>query len=166
MSGQHVALWCLALALMLAGLAGTMLPALPGLLLIYGGIWLAAWLDGYARIGWITLTVLGALTVLGLVTDVVSGLLGARRVGASPQALWGSTLGGLVGLFFGLPGLVLGPFTGAVAGEWLARRELGQATRVGFGTWLGLVFGALVKLVLAITMVGIFIADYLIHSRS
>lgn len=163
MNGQHVALWCAAVALMLVGLVGTVLPALPGLLAIYGGMWLAAWIDGYARIGWPTLIVLGILTMLGLLTDVLAGMLGARRVGASPKAIWGSMLGGVIGLFFGIPGLILGPFAGAVAGEWLARRQLGAAARVGFGTWVGLIFGALAKIAFAITMIGIFIACYLIH---
>ena len=75
---------------------------------------------------------------------------------ASPRALWGASLGTIVGLFFGLPGLLIGPFLGALAGELSSGRELDQATRVGIGTWIGLLFGTLAKLALCFTMLGVF----------
>jgi len=157
LANPHLWLWLLAIALMIAGLVGTILPALPGLLAIYGGVWLAAWIDDYTRIGGPTLLLLGVLTALGFAIDFFASVLGAKRVGASPQAIWGSFIGGILGIFLGIPGLIFGPFVGAVAGEWLARRHLPQAARVGMGTWLGLLIGTLAKVALAITMIGIFV---------
>lgn len=160
----HAALWLAAGALIVAGFIGTILPGLPGVLVIYAGMVLAGWIDHFARIGWPTLLVLGVLTALSLVADLVASVIGARRVGASRQALIGSVLGGLIGplLGFGLPGLLLGPFVGAVIGELLARRSMAVAARAGFGTWLGLLVGTLVKVALAVSMLGIFVAAYLL----
>jgi uncharacterized protein len=102
------------------------------------------------------------LTCFAFVIDILAALLGAKRVGASRLALVGAALGAVIGLFFGLPGLLLGPFVGAVIGEYLTRQKLDQAARVGFGTWIGLLVGALAKLALAFTMLGIFAAAYFI----
>jgi uncharacterized protein YqgC (DUF456 family) len=158
---SHLALWIVATALIIAGLIGTIVPGLPGVLLLYGGMWLAAWIDGYARIGWPTLTLLGVLTALTLAADLIASLMGAKRVGASRQALIGSVIGGLLGLGFGLPGLIFGPFVGAVIGELIARRPISAAARVGFGTWIGLMLGTLAKIALAVTMLGVFMLAYL-----
>ncbi len=155
-------LWIIAIALMVVGLVGTVLPGLPGVVAIFGGMLLAAWIDSFEKIGVATLVLLGVLTALAFVIDIVASLLGAKRVGASKQALIGAALGAIVGLFFGLPGLLLGPFVGAVAGEYLARQQLDQAARVGVGTWLGLLVGVIAKLALAFTMLGIFAAAYFI----
>ncbi len=152
----QIAYFILAGILILVGMAGTVVPVLPGVPLVFGGMFLAAWADHFQHIGMFTLIVLGVLASLALLVDFVAGLLGARRVGASPRALWGASLGTIVGIFFGLPGLLLGPFLGALAGELSSGRELDQATRVGFGTWIGLLFGTLAKLALCFTMVGVF----------
>ncbi len=160
MNTKEVLLWGLAILLVVVGLVGTIAPALPGVLLIFGGMLLAAWIDDFTRIGWPTLTLLGALTVLTFVADIVSSLLGARRVGASRQALYGSVIGGIVGIPLGLAGLVLGPFVGAIAGELLAQRGIRAAAQVGFGTWLGLLVGTLAKVALAVAMLGVFIVGF------
>jgi len=146
----------LAILLVLAGAAGTVLPALPGVPLVFAGLFVAAWGDGFGRVGGPTLALLGLLAALSFAIDAGAGALGARRVGASWQALAGATVGSLIGLFFGLPGLLAGPFVGAFAGEWLARRDLRQAGRAGFGTWLGLLVAAAGKIALVFAMVGIF----------
>lgn len=148
--------WTLAALLVLAGLAGTVFPVLPGAPLVFGGLWLLAWSEQYQRVGAVALGLIGALAGLSLLVDVVASALGAQRVGASPKALLGATLGSLVGLFFGLPGLLLGPFVGALLGELAARGGLAQATRVGVATWLGLLLGALAKLALALAMLVVF----------
>jgi uncharacterized protein len=158
----HLLLWLAVAALIAAGLLGTLVPGLPGVLLIYLGMWLGAWIDHFTRISWPTLLILGVMTALALVADLIASVLGAKRVGASRQALVGSVLGGLLGLMFGLPGLLLGPFVGAVIGELIARRSIGVAARVGFGTWLGLLVGTLVKLALAVSMLAVFVAAYLL----
>ncbi|WP_281784001.1 DUF456 domain-containing protein [Sinimarinibacterium flocculans] len=155
-----VLLWLTVVALVALGIAGAVLPALPGVPMVFAGLWLGAWIDGYARIGTGTLIVLGVLTALSLLIDFVASALGAKRVGASPKAVTGAVLGSLVGLFFGLPGIILGPFIGAVLGELATQRNFDQATRVGIATWMGLLFGTIAKLVTSLVMVGIFVFAY------
>ncbi|MES0873223.1 DUF456 domain-containing protein [Sinimarinibacterium thermocellulolyticum] len=152
--------WLAVVALIAVGIAGAVLPALPGVPLVFVGLWLAAWIDGYARVGSGTLVVLGVLTALALLIDFVASALGAKRVGASPKAVTGAVLGSLVGLFFGLPGIILGPFVGAVLGELATQRNFDHATRVGIATWMGLLFGTIAKLVTSLVMVGIFVFAY------
>jgi uncharacterized protein YqgC (DUF456 family) len=157
----HIALWALAIALIAGGLVGTIVPALPGVLFMYAGMWLAAWIDAYARIGTPTLLILGLLTACTLLADLVASVLGAKRVGASRQAVIGSVVGGLVGIPFGLPGLCFGPFVGAVAGELWARRNVPQALHVGIGTWIGLLVGTLAKVALAVIMLAVFAVSWM-----
>lgn len=156
-----IVLYVLAAVLVLAGLVGTLLPVLPGAPLVFVGLLLAAWADGFQHVGLWPLLALGGLALLSLVVDLWATAHGARRVGASRLAMLGATLGSVIGLFFGLPGLLLGPFLGALIGELLHRRSLhpqhlGAAGKVGAGTWLGLALGAAFKLALALTMVGVF----------
>jgi hypothetical protein len=152
--------WAASVLLVVVGIAGTLLPAVPGTPLVFAGLLLAAWIDGFQRVGAPTLIVLALLTAAAFLVEVVSSALGAKRAGASREAMIGAALGTLAGLFFGLPGLLLGPFIGAVTGELLSRRDLARAGRVGVGTWFGFIFGVLVKLALAFAMVGIFIISY------
>lgn len=148
--------WILAVALVLGGLAGTVLPVIPGLPLVFGGLWLAAWVDDYARVGGWTLGLLAVLCALGIIVDFVASAMGAKRVGASPKAVTGAMIGTFAGLFFGIPGLLLGPFVGAVLGELSAQKNLDQAARVGVATWVGLLLGSIAKLALSLAMIGIF----------
>ncbi|MGH8309055.1 MAG: DUF456 domain-containing protein [Steroidobacteraceae bacterium] len=154
--------WVLAIGLILIGIAGTFLPGIPGAVAVFCGMLVAAWIDDFQRIGWGTVVVLGVLTALVFVADVLGSLLGAKRVGASRQALIGAALGAIVGIFFGFIGLILAPFVGAVAGELLARRRLDSATRVGIGTWVGLAVGVLAKIALVFTMLALFVASYFV----
>jgi hypothetical protein len=151
-------LWLLCAALILVGLAGTVLPALPGTVLVLAGILLGAWIDDFTRVGWLTLTLVTVLAVLAWALDYVAGLMGARKVGASRQALIGAALGTVVGLFMGLVGVLFMPLVGAAVGEYLARRDHGQALKVGTATWLGMMLGMIAKVVLAFVMVGVFAA--------
>jgi uncharacterized protein YqgC (DUF456 family) len=148
----------MAVALVLAGIAGLVLPALPGAPLLFFGLVAAAWAEEFVYVGWGTLTVLGGLAVLTYAVDFAAGAFGAKRFGASNRAIAGAALGTLLGLFFGLPGLLLGPFLGAVAGELTLSRDLRGAGTAGIGATLGLVLGAAVKIALAFTMLGIFLA--------
>ncbi len=150
-------LYLLAGVLVVVGIAGIVLPALPGVPLVFAGLLLAAWAEGFTRIGWPTLLVLGVLTVISLVVDVLSTTLGAQKLGASRLALIGSVVGTVAGLFFMPWGLFIGPFVGALVGEYLHGRELGKATKVGIGTWLGIVLGVALKLGLAVAMLGVFV---------
>lgn len=151
-------LWAVAALLVLVGLAGTVLPALPGPVLVFAGLWLAAWADGFVRVGWPTLLLLAVLTALAYLVDLAAAALGVRRFGASKRAAVGAALGTLLGLFFGLPGLVVGPFVGAVAGEIWARRALEGAGKAGAAAWIGFLVGSVVKLGIVFAMVGIFAA--------
>lgn len=148
--------------LVLVGLAGTILPALPGTPLVFVGLLVAAWAEGFQKVGWITLTILALLTLASFAIEIMATSMGAKRVGASWKAMFGAGLGTIVGLFFGIPGLLLGPFVGAVLGEYIALRDWGQAGKVGFGTWLGLLFGTAAKIALSFAMVGIFVASYVL----
>jgi uncharacterized protein YqgC (DUF456 family) len=151
-------LWyLLAAALVLVGLAGVILPALPGLPLVFAGMLLAAWAGDFERIGALTLVVLGLMTVLSLVADFLATAAGAKRVGAGPLAVWGAALGTLAGIFWGPLGLVLGPFVGALLGELWHTRALRRAAHVGLATWLGLLLGTVLKLALAFAMLGLFV---------
>lgn len=149
-------LYVIAALLMLVGLAGTILPALPGIPLVFVGMVLAAWAGGFQYVGWGWLVALGILTLLSLGIDLLAGSMGAKRVGASKWALAGAVLGSLVGLFFGPLGLFAGPFVGALAGELAHRRDLAQAAKVGVGTWFGILLGTALKVGLAFAMLGLF----------
>ncbi|MBW8875383.1 MAG: DUF456 family protein [Acidobacteria bacterium] len=155
-------LWALAVVLVLVGIAGTVLPALPGAPLVFVGLVCAAWADGFQKVGWPTLSILAILMLLTFVVDFLASRWGAKRVGASWLALAGAFVGTIVGLFFNVPGLIFGPFLGAVAGEWLAVRNLRQAGKVGLGTWLGMILGIAAKLALVFAMVGIFALAYVL----
>ena len=158
----ETAWWILSALLILAGLAGTVLPALPGTALVLGGIVLGAWIDDFTRVGVGTLAVIATVAVLAWVLDYVAGLLGARRAGASRQALIGAALGTLVGLFMGLVGVLFMPLVGAALGEYLARKNQRQALTVGVSTWLGIMAGLVAKVVLAFVMIGIFVVALLV----
>lgn len=155
-------LWILSGALILTGFAGIVLPALPGTLLIFAGILLGAWIDDFARVGWFPLVFIAVLALLAWVMDYVAGMLGAKRAGASRLAIAGAAVGTVAGVFMGLIGVLFMPLVGAAAGEYMARRQHGQALRVGLATWLGLLAGMLAKFVLAFMMVGIFLFAVLV----
>jgi uncharacterized protein len=164
--------WTLVVAMMATGLAGTVLPALPGTLLILAAAVLGGWIDHFTRVGTGTLVVLGVLALLAWVLDYAAGLLGAKKVGASRYALIGAALGTVVGLFMGLVGVLFMPLVGAAVGEYLALQrgqsavlpaavngseQSKRALHVGVATWLGIMAGLLAKVVIACMMVGIFV---------
>lgn len=150
-------LWALAIVLIVGGLIGLVLPALPGPVLLFAGFVVGAWAEDFRYIGIETLSVLGVLAVLAYVADFVAGSLGASRYGASRYAVIGAAVGAVVGIFFGPIGVLLGPFAGAVLGELLARKTLRDASRAGFGATLGMIIGTAAKLALGFAMLGLFI---------
>lgn len=158
----QILLWLLAALLIVLGFAGLILPAVPGIPLVFAGLVLLAWAENFAYVGWITLTLLGALALLSYGIDFLAAALGAKKFGASPRAITGAALGALAGLFFGLPGIVLGPFVGAVMGEFSRQASARAAAQAGVGATLGLLFGTLLKIALAFTMVGVFVLDRLL----
>lgn len=157
---MDIALWILAVLLILAGIAGTILPALPGAAMVLGGILLGAWIDDFERVGLWVVALCAVLALVSWVTDYVAALLGAKRVGAHPLALVGAAVGTVVGIFTGLLGLIFMPLVGAALGELIACYRnpdiLRRAAVVGFATWVGLLVGTAVKLALVFAMVGVF----------
>ncbi|GMU66585.1 MAG: membrane protein [Acidobacteriota bacterium] len=146
----------LAAALVVAGIAGTVLPALPGVPLVFAGLFIAAWSDGFERVGPWTLALLALLVLVSFGIDLAGAALGLKRSGASRWALLGAVVGLLAGLSLGLVGLLIGPFLGAFGAEYLARRDWKQAGRAGVGAWIGLVLATALRLAVAFAMVGIF----------
>jgi uncharacterized protein YqgC (DUF456 family) len=155
-----VLLWVLAVVLVIVGLVGVVLPGLPGTVLVFAGLVLAAWADGFTRVGVGTLVVLGAIAAGSYAVDFVAAAVGAQRLGASRRAMAGAAVGTLLGLFLGLPGLIIGPFLGAVVGELTVHRDLAQAGRAGVAAWIGFAIGMAVKVALVFVMIGIFIAAF------
>lgn len=150
-------LWLGSAALIVLGLAGTVLPVLPGTLLVWGGVLLGAWIDDFTRVSIGTMVVITVLAVLAWGLDFVAGLMGAKRAGASKWALIGAAVGTVVGIFMGLVGVLFMPLVGAAVGEYWAQKDQQRAAKVAFATWLGLMIGMVAKVVLSFVMVGIFL---------
>jgi len=150
-------LWIAGVALVVIGIAGIVFPALPGHVLIFAGLLVAAWADDFTRVGPWTLMVIGAIGAASYAVDFVAAALGARHVGASRSAVVGAGLGTLLGIPFGLPGVVFGPLVGAVLGELSVNRQLGRAAGVGMAAWIGFLIGTAVKVALAFLMIGVFV---------
>jgi len=147
----------LAALLVMAGLIFTVIPPLPGVLLVLGGLVLAAWSEGFEHVGVVALLIMAVIAGLSYVVDFVASALGAKKTGASPQAIWGATLGALFGVFFGLPGILLGPFIGAMVVQYVQDRDLMHAGKVGVGAWIGMAVGTALKLALVFVMIGMYI---------
>ena len=155
-------LWAIAIVLVGVGLAGVVLPALPGTMLIFAGLLLAAWADGFARVGIGTIVVIGLIGAASYLIDFVAAGLGAQHLGASRRAVVGAGLGTLLGLPLGLPGLIFGPLVGAILGELSANRDWRRAGKVGMAAWIGFAVGTAVKIAMAISMVAIFLAAFFV----
>ena len=155
-------LWVVAVVLIAVGFAGIMLPALPGTMLIFAGLLLAAWADGFTRVGVWPLVLIGIVATASYAVDLVAAAMGAKTLGASRRAMAGAALGTLAGLFFGLPGIIIGPFVGAVIGELTMDRDWKRAGRAGVAAWIGFAIGMAVKVGLAFVMLGIFITAFVL----
>lgn len=158
MTPESLILWTLAVVLIAVGIAGTILPALPGPVLIFAGFLVAAWADDFQRVGPAILVLLALLTIVAYLVDFAATVLGVQRSGASGRAVVGAAIGLFAGIPFGLPGLLLGPFAGAVLAELTVRNDLRQASRAGFAAWLGFIVGTVAKLAIVFAMLGIFLA--------
>ena len=153
------ALWTIVTLLIMAvGLVGTVLPVIPGILLIYAGYLLYGFATGWQAYGLTAIVVWSIVTGLVLLLDFYAGAMGAKRYGASRSGVWGSLIGGLIGtLAAGFPGLILGPFVGAAVGELLGGRSYQEALRSGWGTFIGFMVGSVVKIAIGVVMIGTFI---------
>lgn len=142
---------------MVVGLAGTILPFLPGIILIYGGYILYGFVTGWEAYGAGAVVGWGAVTLLMTLLDLYAGSIGAKRYGASKYGMWGSVAGAMIGtISLGLPGLILGPLVGAVAGELIGGRSHREAFRAGWGTLVGFLAGSLFRIAVAVAMIGTF----------
>ncbi|MDO5687240.1 MAG: DUF456 family protein [Neisseria sp.] len=153
----------LALAMFVVGIIGLINPALPGLPLMFGAVWVLAYSGDYQVIGSGTLIVLGVITAIGMAMDFVAGLLGAKFTGASKTALWGAFLGGIIGIFFFIPGMILGPLIGAALGELSERKDLWKAGKVGVGTFIGFIVGVAAKVGCALSLIIVVVVMYAKH---
>ena len=160
----HILGWVVVVLLMVVGVVGTVLPALPGTILVLAGIVLGAWLDDFTRVKWWVVAIVSVLALIAWATDYLATIMGAKKAGASKWALIGAALGTITGIFMGLIGVLFMPFVGAALGELIAQRNARQAAKVGFATWLGLLVGTVVKLVLVFMMIGIFVATLLLSA--
>ena len=157
MSDQSLILWIISAILTVTGLSGLLLPIVPGAPLLFLGLLFGAWAENFRYIGVWTLLILAGMAALIYVVEFAASVLGVKKFGGSKRALAGAALGGIIGLFFGIPGILLGPFLGAVLGELSMQRSLDQANRAGFGTVVGLAIGVAGKLAIGIAMVGLFL---------
>ncbi len=158
-----ILLWLLVSGCVLVGLIGTVIPILPGSPLILVGIIIAGWINDFQYVGSTTITIAAIITALSLAMDFIATSIGAKRVGASRMAIAGAALGTLVGAFFLIPGLIVGPFLGAVTGELLVNRNLKKAGKAGLGTWAGLLLGTAAKIALALTMIAVLLVGLIVR---
>ncbi len=156
-------LWVVAVVLIVVGVAGTVLPALPGAALVFAGILLAAWIDDFARVSGLTVVISGLLMLVAWGVDYASAMLGAKRAGASRLAIAGAAIGTVAGIFTGFVGLLFLPLAGAAIGEWLADRDAARAAHVGISTWIGLLIGTVAKVAITFVMVGLFVLALLVR---
>jgi len=152
--------WLLAGLIVIAGLAGTVIPALPGVPLVFAGLFIGAWIGNFETVGWATVGILAVLAIVAWIVDFLAGAAGARYLGASSRAFWGATIGAIVGIFFGLAGMLLGPFIGAMLGELSGGSNMLHSGRAGIGAWLGMIVATAVKLGIAFLMIGLFVFRY------
>jgi uncharacterized protein len=152
--------WLVAVVLMAIGLIGTVVPVLPGTTIILGAAVIHRIALGAERsCGWTALIALAVLTVVSYLLDAAAGHLGATRFGATRWGIAGGIIGGLAGLFFGLPGIFLGPVIGAIAGELVSGKRLVKAGRAGWGTILGMLAGIVAEIAIGLGMVAIFLTN-------
>jgi uncharacterized protein len=144
----------LAVLLFVLGLAGTILPVLPGVVLTYGGMILYGIMTGFASLDTNFYLLQGMAVLLVFSVDYLATAAGTRRFGGSRQAAFGAVLGTLVGLLvFGPFGIILGPFLGAVTAELLLGKKPDMAVRAGFGTLIGILGGTVLKIAIQIMMI-------------
>jgi uncharacterized protein YqgC (DUF456 family) len=153
--GMEILLYALGAIALVVGLAGVVLPAIPGSALLALGAVLVGWADGFTRVSGWTVAVCAVLAAVIWVVDLVAGILGAKAFGASRWSVIGSGVGLLVGLFLGLPGIILGPAIGALAFEYARDPNFERALKAGVGAFIGFVLGSAVKVSLGFVLVGI-----------
>jgi uncharacterized protein len=154
----------LALLLMCIGVAGSILPGLPSTPLVFiGALGHRLWF-GEMGAAWWVIGVIGLFMVLSLVMDYLASMYGAKKLGATWRGAVGAIVGGLIGLFFSIPGILIGPFVGATAFEMAGGRQWREASKAGVGATLGLLAGAIGKLACCVAMMLLFTVNVLLRS--
>ncbi len=154
----------LALLVMLAGLVGGLVPGFPGTLVVLAAIIIHRLCFGAASVSKAVLIILVLLTLVALALDFIAGWFGANKFGATWRGALGAVLGGLVGLFFSLPGIILGPFVGATLLELSGGREWKPAAKAGLGATLGLFAGIVGKFSINVIMILLFATNVILRS--
>ena len=159
-----------AILLVVIGIAGTVLPMLPGVPLVFAGLLLAAWHGGFDQVSIITMVIIGAIAAMAWAVDFFASIVTAKKVGASKYALWGAGIGALVGIAGGVVGLIIGPAIGAIIGELISHKSASKEvtsnvttaklTTVGIAAGLGFVLALAIKIVLVLAMLAVFAYAY------
>jgi uncharacterized protein len=147
------AILIIVIIIMIIGALGTILPAIPGTPLIFGTALVYGIYEGFHQTSLTMMVILGLITILSILIDYFAGVVGAKKYGASKYGTWGAIIGGVIGIFFGIIGLFIGPFLGAVIGELVAGKQINDSLKIGFGSFMGLIGGSLLKFTLAVIMI-------------
>lgn len=151
--------WPLCILLLVVGFIGAFLPIIPGLPLMALGVGIHKLLLPDV-LSWWTVALFIITAILAYVLDIAATAFTAKLAGASKAGIYGALLGEIIGLFFALPGLILGPFIGALLGEWIiSKRAFKQALKTGAGAALGLIAGGLGKGMLGLFLIVVFLLD-------
>jgi uncharacterized protein len=152
--------WFITIGLFAVGLIGTVAPFLPGTTIIFAAAFIHRIVLGPEKsIGWITIAILALLTIISYVFDFLGASFGAKHFGATKWGTLGAIFGAVVGLFFGIIGLFVGPVIGAITGEFIAGKRMIDAGRAGWGSLVGNIGGMIAKLIIALAMIMIFLAN-------
>ena len=143
---MEIFLLIVAFICMVVGIIGCIVPGLPGTPIAYLGLWIAQATDK-VDFSWQMLLIWGIVTVVVSILDYVVPAWGTKRYGGTKYGVWGSTIGVIAGLFAGVWGVILGPLLGAVVGELLGGKEAREALRAGWGSFIGLLTGTILKLI-------------------
>lgn len=152
--------WLLVGLLVVLGFVGLLVPILPGIVFIFSGLLLAAWIDDFSRVSEMTMIVIGVISLFAWAVDFFASYFTAKKAKASKLALLGTLIGAVVGIFAGVVGLIVGPIIGSVIGEFIARRNSSDAARVGLAAGLGFVLALVIKLGLALLILMLFAYTY------
>lgn len=143
---MEIFLLVLAFVLMLIGIIGCIVPGLPGTPIAYAGLWVAQATER-VDFSWKFLLIWGIVVIVVSALDYIVPAWGTKQFGGTKWGAWGSTIGVFVGLFFGAIGVIIGPLVGAILGELFAGKQLEQAIKAGWGSFIGILFGTIIKLV-------------------
>jgi uncharacterized protein YqgC (DUF456 family) len=152
---MSILLYVLGALLLAGGVAGLVLPVLPGAVLLVAGVVALAFAGNFAAVGWGTVAFAGVMGLAITAVDWAASVLGAKAFGASKWAVLGSAVGLVAGLFLGLPGIVLGPPLGALVFEYAKDPSFERALKAGFGAFVGFLAGSVVKVTLAFVLLGV-----------